>query len=363
MPLLLTWYKAGNGNLVIPKELIVVAELLTKHKRKVKLSSTNITDEETLRGEGPHQHDLTSIILDNAELEFLNELAVGESVTVIRFAGGQKYWICTGSSGRIFVGDRFLIEDTYFKATGQIDIPGIVGIESETVGSQTVIDYNSEVLSVEGIPGLESASLLFEHENDFNGVDAESDEELRERYYITVRRNPGSGNIDDYEFWCSEIVGVGKVIVQPLWAGGGTVKITVLDSNGDPASPGLVSNVKEYLDPEPSGNGMGKAPIGAHVTVEPAVPVAIDIIASIRMDGSKSLADVQVEFANDVDSYFTSINLSSNRTVIVNRIGSALVNMKGITDYEGLLLNGSNINITLGVNEIPSLGAVMLSEI
>ena len=84
----------GNGNLVIPKELIVVAELLTKHKRKVKLSSTDITDEETLRGEGPHQHDLTSIILDHSELEFLNELKAGERVMVIRFAGGQKYWIC-----------------------------------------------------------------------------------------------------------------------------------------------------------------------------------------------------------------------------------------------------------------------------
>lgn len=84
----------GNNNLVIPKELLVVAELLTNHKRRVKLSSTNITDEETLRGQGPHQHDLTSIILDNAEHEFLNELKAGEKVMVIRFAGGQKYWIC-----------------------------------------------------------------------------------------------------------------------------------------------------------------------------------------------------------------------------------------------------------------------------
>ena len=84
----------GNGNLIIPKELIVVAELLTKHKRRVKLSSTNIIDEESLQGLGPHQHDLSSIILDNSELEFLNELAVGERVMAIRFAGGQKYWIC-----------------------------------------------------------------------------------------------------------------------------------------------------------------------------------------------------------------------------------------------------------------------------
>jgi uncharacterized phage protein gp47/JayE len=270
---------------------------------------------------------------------------------------------CTGSSGRIFIGDRFLIEDTYFKATGQIDIPGIVEIESETVGSQTVIDYNSEVLSVEGIPGLESTSLIFEHQDDFNGVDAESDEKLRERYYITVRRNPGSGNIDDYEFWCSEIVGVGKVIVKPLWNGGGTVKVTVLDSNGDPASPGLVSNVKDYLDPEPSGNGMGKAPIGAHVTVEPAVPVLVSIAASIVMDGSKSIDDIHTEFEINIDQYFTDINLSSNRTVVFNKIGAVLLNTTGIADYDNLLLNGVAENITLTANEIPSLGMVALSEV
>lgn len=84
----------GNDGLIIPKELIVVAELLTKHKRRVKLSSKNIKDEETLQGLAPHQHDLTSIVLDDAELEFLNELAAGEKVMVIRLSGGQKYWIC-----------------------------------------------------------------------------------------------------------------------------------------------------------------------------------------------------------------------------------------------------------------------------
>ena len=77
--------------------MIVVAELLTNHKRRVKISSTNISDEETLQGQGPHQHDLTSLTLHEAELEFLNELAVGEKVTVIRYAGGQKYWICDRS--------------------------------------------------------------------------------------------------------------------------------------------------------------------------------------------------------------------------------------------------------------------------
>ena len=301
--------------------------------------------------------------VDTAKGEYLELRTKEQGVERKPAVATIRHLQCTGTNGRIFAGDRFLIENTYFKATSQIDIPGLVAIKSETVGSQTIIDYNSEVLSVEGIPGLESASLFFEHQDDFNGVDAESDEDLLQRYYITVRRNPGSGNIDDYEFWCSEIVGVGKVIVQPLWNGGGTVKVTVLDSNGDPASPGLVINVKKYLDPEPSGNGMGKAPIGAHVTVEAAVAVAINIVAKIKTDGSKSLADIQTVFEKDVDAYFSSINLTSNRTVILNMIGSTLVHINGVIDYESLTLNSAIENITLGINEIPSLGTVILNEV
>lgn len=267
---------------------------------------------------------------------------------------------CEGTGGRIFPGDRFRVGDVYFVAVEELTVPGLLKIESELAGSQTVPDYNDEVLSVEGIPGLEGASLIYEHPEDFNGVDAERDEDLKERYYITVRRNPGSGNIDDYVFWCSEITGVGKVIVQPLWDGPGTVKVTVLDSNGDPASPGLITDIKNYLDPV-DGEGMGKAPIGAHVTVESAIPVIIDIAASVAMDGSKSIADIQTEFSTTIAHYFQSINLSTTRIVVFNKVGAVLLSTTGVADYDNLVLNGANANIVLAANEIPSLGTVTLS--
>lgn len=83
----------GNDGQVIPKQLLIVSEWLTNHIRKVKLSTTKITDEETIDGYKPHQHDLTSIVLDEAVLEFLNELKEGERVMVGRYAGGQKFYI------------------------------------------------------------------------------------------------------------------------------------------------------------------------------------------------------------------------------------------------------------------------------
>jgi uncharacterized phage protein gp47/JayE len=278
------------------------------------------------------------------------------AATTIRFLQ------CDGPKGKIEAGKRFLVDDVYFVVRETISIPGSVKIESEEAGSHTVVDYNAEVLSLEGIDGLERASLVFEHSEDFNGVDAESDEDLRQRYYVTVRRTPGSGNIDDYVFWCGEVVGVGKVIVQPLWDGPGTVKITILDSNGDPASPGLVSNVKEYLDPI-DGSGMGKAPIGAHVTVEAAMPTVVNIIANISVDGTKTVEDIEDEFELNINKYFTTLLIGTTRTLILKKVGAVLVNTTGVSDYEGILLNGANANIILGINEIPRLGTVTLSEV
>lgn len=130
---------------------------------------------------------------------------------------------CEGKMGEIEIGARFLIDGVYFRTVEAGAIPCVVQIKSEQPGRATVVEYSAEVLSLEGIAGLDRASLVYEHEQDFNGVDAESDEALRERYYITVRRTPGSGNIDDYMFWAGEVVGVGKSIVIPLWNGKGDI--------------------------------------------------------------------------------------------------------------------------------------------
>lgn len=271
-----------------------------------------------------------------------------------------RFLQCEGSGGRIFAGDRFLVGDMYFAAVEDLTVPGIVKIESESTGSQTVPDYNDEVLSVEGIPGLERAYLV-ENQEDFNGVDAESDEELRARYYITVRRNAGSGNISDYVFWCSEVPGAGRVIVEPLWDGPGTVRIILLDSDGNPASSGLITDVKEYIDPV-DGEGMGKAPIGAKVTVESAEALAINVFATLELDGSRSITDIQTDFETALESYCQKLTLALATEVVHKKVGAMLIGISGVSDYDNLALNGMGTNIAIATNQIPVVGTVNLIE-
>ena len=58
-----------------------------------------------------------------------------------------------------------------------------------------------------------------------------------------------------------------------------------------------------------------------------------------------------------------SINLNAARSVIYNKVGAVLLGVAGVIDHKNLLLNNATSNVVLGINEIPSLGTVKMSEI
>jgi len=102
----------GNDKLIIPKELIVVAEHLTKeYKREIKVEAKGKAD---LSGGLPsvtltpipapvtHTHAATALSVSTgdfslkqgeAKLEYASELKSGDKVIVISFEGGQKFFI------------------------------------------------------------------------------------------------------------------------------------------------------------------------------------------------------------------------------------------------------------------------------
>lgn len=90
-------------------------------------------------------------------------------------------------------------------------------------------------MSIPGITRVTNAKATYD------GFDEETDDELRERLLFKVRQPATSGNINDYIEWGTSVEGVGHITVVPLWNGNGTVKLLVTDSNGQPASPDLLS--------------------------------------------------------------------------------------------------------------------------
>ena len=208
------------------------------------------------------------------------------------------------------------------------------------------------------IPGLTSVTNL---EPVVNGYDAESDEELRERYYERIRTPATSGNKYHYINWAKEVIGVGDARVVPLWQGDNTVKVIIIDSDKQPASSDLVQKVQEYIDPGISGLGEGQAPIGAFCTVVSAVGKSIDITFTVTRNTSYTIEQVKISVESNIKEYLKSIAFKDD-TVSYAKIGAIILDSEGVLDYENLKINGGTSNISVGYEEVAILGTVTINE-
>lgn len=88
----------GNDKQIIPKELIVLSEYVTNHKREIKLTG-KLDFSGGVAGGNTTNDTIVSVSLEKGdaffegEIEFMNELKVGEKVIVSRLQGGQKFII------------------------------------------------------------------------------------------------------------------------------------------------------------------------------------------------------------------------------------------------------------------------------
>ncbi|MDX1744357.1 MAG: baseplate J/gp47 family protein [Halobacteriales archaeon] len=183
------------------------------------------------------------------------------------------------------------------------------------------------------------------------GVDEETDDELRDRLLAAVAAREGAGTPDDYETWAMEVEGVGAATAEPVWAGAGTVRVMILDSNLDPASAGLQTDVADYLET--------KRPIGASVTVDTPSIVTHAISATLTMESGFTVAGVQSAVEAAIQAYYDT--LSTGDDVIYNEVGAAIVQTQGVADYSSLLVNGGSTNVTVSGTEKAEMGTVTLS--
>lgn len=292
---------------------------------------------------------LDQVFLDTATGEYLTRRAA--EYGVIRKPAVKAVRKATFNAP-VAVGNRFEIDGLYYRVIKagsnpevECETPGTIG--NEPVGEMSIIDHaqnlTTAILGDIVIPGSEE----------------ESDEELRERALQKMRQPAISGNKVQYELWAKEVQGVGDAKVFPLWNGRGTVKIVIVDTDYNPASPELVKNVQNHIDPNPA-MGEGLAPIGAYVTVVSATPKTINVSATLKLEENKTLREVQPILEKNLTAYLKGIAFKEN-VVRIAQIGNAIISTPGVIDYQNLTINGGTSNITLTNEEIPQKGKVTLN--
>ena len=171
--------------------------------------------------------------------------------------------------------------------------------------------------------------------------------------------------------------------VYPHWDGGGTVKISFLNSDYDKPSSLLIQTVQNAVDPyyndnQYKGKGLGKAPIGHVVTVVAPTEVPCNISAKIEVENGFTVQQVEPRIIENLQKYLLqlrkkwSVSTDLNEyalKVLISGIHNAIFNTQGVVnvDLETLTLNGATTDLTLiqtsTTQQIPILGSVTITEV
>ncbi|SFM29240.1 Protein of unknown function [Gracilibacillus orientalis] len=82
-----------NDKLIIPSDFIHVAQHLKSHTRTATISAGSVGETMTQAGDPEHTHNIQSINLNNAQIQFASALQTGDKVMVAVIQGGQSFFI------------------------------------------------------------------------------------------------------------------------------------------------------------------------------------------------------------------------------------------------------------------------------
>lgn len=225
-----------------------------------------------------------------------------------------------------------------------------------TVGNETF----GKLIPIEYVYGLETATLT---ELLIPAEDDEDTEVLRKRYFDSFDKNAYGGNVADYIEKTNAINGVGSTKVTPVWQGGGTVLLTILNSEFNPASSELIADVQDAIDPTGDATGLGIAPIGHIVTVKTATTVPINISASFIFSDDYNFAGCKDQIENAIKDYLLEQRkLWADSDYLILRVlqieARILGNVQGILDIVNTKINDTTENLQLSEYQVPVFGGV-----
>ncbi len=302
------------------------------------------------------------------------------------------------------IGTRFSAGELTYTCIA-MDKDGTYRLQCEQAGTNGN-KRQQEITELEFIEGFESGTFI---ELLVPGKDEEETESLRQRYFDSFNVNSFGGNRADYLEKTNVIPGVGRTKVTRVWnsnispadmipkegietwynsikgtlteevqywldsvfhAGkqkkltiGGTVLLTIINSEFGPASDVLIQTVQTIIDPEENaGEGYGLAPIGHVVKVESATVREIIIKTTLTFESGYGWDNLKSLIEESVSAYLLELRKewadTSYLIVRISHINNRILNVPGIVDIQNTLINDKRNNLSLGKYEIPVLGGV-----
>ena len=255
------------------------------------------------------------------------------------------------------IGSRFNYDNLNYEVIEKIS-DGKYQIRCETYGIEGN-NASGTLLPIDYIDGLETAQIT---QILIPGEDEEDTESLRQRYFDSFDTTAFGGNKKDYIQKTNAIEGVGATKVTPVWNGGGTVKLTIIDSSFNKASSVLIEKVQEEIDPSNDANGIGIAPIGHIVTVDTVEEITVNITSNITFEEHYTFERLKDQITKLIEEYLLDLRHqwadNDELVVRISQIENKILSVEGVVDITDTQINGVASNLVLTEYQIPKLGGI-----
>lgn len=300
---------------------------------------------------------LQETFADTATREYLIRRAKEKGIIPYPKSKAILKAVSTPININIPIGSRFSLDDLNYVIKGKIN-EGEYQVECEIAGAEGNKHFGT-IIPIDYIDGLENIKIA---ELLIPGEDEEDTDSIRKRYFETFETKAFGGNQKDYIQKVNAISGVGATKVTPVWNGGGTVLITILDSEYNKASDTLIYEVQNIIDPPPQGKGLGLAPIGHTVTVRTAKESQINILTKITFQEGffwkkqeDTIIEILQKYMLEIRKDWANVNESIIR---ISQIETRIMSLPGVIDITDTKINGESSNYILKDVSIPILGVV-----
>ena len=219
------------------------------------------------------------VIVDTAESEFLARWAAIWGVTRKAAEAATGNVTFTGTNGSVIPAGTVLLRSDGAEYTTFADATIVAGTATAVAtavlagadgntAAASLFALASPIAGVNGVVTVAAGGLT-------QGIDAESDDELRARLLLRIQQPPQGGAPADYIAWALQVPGVTRAWVYPLEFGAGTVAVRFVRDDDVSLIPdaGEVAEVQAYID--------ARRPVTANVTVLAPVADALNFTIAL----------------------------------------------------------------------------------
>lgn len=262
-------------------------------------------------------------------------------------------YIDVTGNGTIYDGTLVSADGVQYEVVSDVKVNGtaianIVAVEPGKSGNTSANTVTTMVTSNANVKSITNSKPIE------GGVDEETDDALRDRYYLRLSMPATSGNKAHYILWATECVGVGGAKATRDTKVANKVNVYICDDSGEVADTATVRLVQDYIDPNKNGDGSGTAPIGAICEVFSAGIKAVNISGTVELDNTLDADEVLKNIKENLSEYLSQINFQKTELSYAKLLNIAL-SSDGVNDITDFKVNNGYINITCSETEIFSL--------